>query len=178
MEREKKGISGSTVRQGRQFFFYRDLCQPERRGSAWWYLGLGVEPPPVSVATSTRRPPTHEGASSAHIAESCSATPFAPTRRPREERRGIARDSRGGSRTSKGADDARRQSPRPERSHHRATTERERGRTLGKVNTFNQDRTFGVPTFPPRSFCHLLFPAFATRNSDCGECSWRKSYRR
>lgn len=42
--------------------------------------------------------------------------------------------------------------------------ERERGRTLGKVNTFNQDRTFGVPTFPPRSFnCRLLFPILLSR---------------
>lgn len=50
-----------------------------------------------------------------------------------------------------------RQSPRPERSHHRATTEKERGRILGKVNIFGQDRTFGVPTFSPHSFdCRLL----------------------
>jgi len=69
-----------------------------------------------------------------------------------EERRGIARVSHGESANErKGADDACRR-PRPERSHHRATTEKERGRILGKVNTFVQDRTFGVPTFSPHSF--------------------------
>lgn len=44
---------------GRAFFSCGDLCQAEWRGSAWWYLGLGTEPLPVSM--STQRPPTHGG---------------------------------------------------------------------------------------------------------------------
>jgi len=96
------------------------------RGSAWWYLGLGVEPPPVSVYVylHAREHPS----ASAHILECRSVTPFAPTRRRlREEKRGIARLTRGIGGRVRGTDDACRQSPRPERSHHRATTERERG---------------------------------------------------
>lgn len=117
-----------------------------------------------------------------HILECRSTTPFAPMCRPtpQQERRTGEKEL---CRSRRGAGDGvgRVLAPRdliialPTRRR-----ERERGQTLGKVNTFGQDRTFEVPTFPPSLFqtVHFFFSIslLARRNSDCRQSFIQKLF--